>query len=63
MNVKPKRSISMNTVSFNPSYIPIITHSTKKLEENIVEKGEIAQNERFYLFPQCFQCNFYLKIL
>ena len=22
--------------------------------ENIVEKGEIAQNEQFQLFPQCF---------
>ena len=22
--------------------------------ENIVEKGEIAQNEQFHLFPQCF---------
>ena len=24
------------------------------LSKNIVEKGEIAQNERFHLFPQCF---------
>ena len=23
--------------------------------ENIVEKGEIARNEQFFLFPQCFQ--------
>ena len=23
--------------------------------ENIVEKGEIACNEQFLLFPQCFQ--------
>ena len=23
--------------------------------ENIVEKGEIARNEQFLLFPQCFQ--------
>ena len=35
----------------------------KKLYENIVEKGEIAQNEQLHLFPQCFLCNLYLKIL
>ena len=28
-----------------------------------VEKGEIAQNEQFHLFPQCFLSNLYLKIL
>ena len=33
------------------------------LLENIVEKGEIAQNEQFHLFPQCFLNNLYLKIL
>ena len=26
-----------------------------------MEKWEIAQNEEFYLFPQCFLCNLYLK--
>ena len=25
-------------------------------------KGEIAQNEQFRLFPQCFLCNLYLTI-
>ena len=30
-------------------------------EENIVEKGEIAQNEQFHFFPQCFLCSPYLK--
>ena len=35
----------------------------EKLLENIVEKGEIAQNEQFHLFPQCFLCNLYLEIL
>ena len=25
----------------------------KDLEENIVEKGEIAQNEQFHLYVQC----------
>ena len=28
----------------------------------MVEKGEIAQNEQFHLFLQCFLCNLYLKI-
>ena len=28
-----------------------------------MEKGEIAQNEQFHLFPQCFLLNLYLKIL
>ena len=27
------------------------------LVENIVGKGEIARNEKFLLFPQCFQLN------
>ena len=26
-----------------------------------MEKGEIAQNEQFHSFPQCFLCNLYLK--
>ena len=29
--------------------------------EKIVEKGEIAQNEQFHLFPQYFLCHVYLK--
>ena len=35
----------------------------KKNSENIVEKGEIALNEQFHLFPQCFLCSLYVKIL
>ena len=35
----------------------------KKLQENIVEKDENAQNEKFHLFPQCFLCNVYLETL
>ena len=35
----------------------------KNLLENIVEKGEIAQNEQFHLFSQCFLYNLYLKVL
>ena len=28
-------------------------------KENIVEKGEIAQNEQFHFFPQCFPKPFF----
>ena len=31
--------------------------------ENIVEKGEIAQNEQFHLFPQCFPKAIFFKVL
>ena len=27
-----------------------------------MEKGEIAQNGQFHLFPQCFLCNLYLTV-
>ena len=50
--------------SLTPS--SICTHFNtlkKKFSENIEEKGEIAQNEQFHLFPQCFLCNLYLNIL
>ena len=39
---------------------PIDTHfdsSTPETSENIVGKGEIAHNEQFLLFPQCFLLN------
>ena len=48
------------------SSIYMYTHSNtlkKKLQENIVEKGEIAQNEQFRLFPQYFLCNLCRRIL
>ena len=32
-----------------------MTHQQLKAFENIVEKGEIARNEQFLLFLQCFQ--------
>ena len=44
----------------------IYTHFSrlkKKALENLVEKGEIAQNEQYHLFPQCFLWNLYLKNL
>ena len=31
------------------------------LLENNLKKGEIAQNEQFHLFPQCFLCSLILK--
>ena len=32
-------------------------HHLQTAFENIVEKGEIARNEQFLLFPQCFLLN------
>ena len=32
-------------------------HQQQTAFENIVGKGEIAHNEQFLLFPQCFQLN------
>ena len=32
----------------------IVTHQQQKAFENIVGKEEIARNEQFLLFPQCF---------
>ena len=37
-----------------PTYILILTHLQLTIFENIVTKGEIAQNEQFLLLPQCF---------
>ena len=31
--------------------------------QKIVEKGEIAQNEQFHLFPQCFPKAFFFSVL
>ena len=35
----------------------ILTHQQQTAFENIVGKGEIAQNEQFLLFAQCFLLN------
>ena len=35
----------------------ILTRQQQTAFENIVEKGEIARNEQFLLFPQCFVLN------
>ena len=42
--------------SFTPSIL-ILTHQQQTAFENIVGKGEIARNEQFLLFPQCFLLN------
>ena len=34
-----------------------MTHQQQTAFENIVGKGEIARNEQFLLFPQCFLLN------
>ena len=55
----------VNILLFNP-FLHIFSFQhieEKNLQESIVVKGEIAQNEQFHLFPQCFLCNLYLKIL
>ena len=31
-----------------------MTHQQQTTSENIVGKGEIARNDQFLLFPQCF---------
>ena len=41
---------------FTP-YILILTHQQPTAFENIVGKEEIACNEQFLLFPQCFLLN------
>ena len=38
-------------------YILILTHQQPTAFENIVGKGEIACNEQFLLFQQCFLLN------
>ena len=32
-------------------------------KENILEKGEIAQNEQFHLFPRCYPKAFFFNVL
>ena len=43
-------------IPFTPSIL-ILTHQQQTAFENIVGKGEIAHNEQFLLFPQCFLLN------
>ena len=51
-----KGSLVKKLIRLTLSYISthFNTHLRKKLHENIVEKGEIAQNEPFHLFSTMF---------
>ena len=62
-NAPDKKKICTADTQPFPPYILISTHLRKELMENIVGKGEFAQNEQFHLFPECFLCNLYLKSL
>ena len=42
-------------MDFNP--LLILTNQQQTAFENIVGKGEIARNEQFLLFPNCFLLN------
>ena len=47
-------------ISLKPFFsiiILILKHQQQTAFENIVGKGEIAHNEQFLLFPQCFLLN------
>ena len=50
-----------NPLTLSSIYSHFITLKKKALGKHS-GKGEIAQNEQFYFFPQCFLCNIYLKI-
>ena len=62
MPQRNKACVIENALTFSSIYTHFNTLK-KNLYENIVESGEFAQNEQFYLFPQCFLPNLYLKIL
>ena len=55
----PKRQIldTSKQIEFADDNLKLNEHGRKfsKRVENIVGKGEIARNELFLLFPQCFQ--------
>ena len=45
---------SRNDVNRFTKQTLVFTSLQQKSFENIVEKGEIAHNDQFLLFPQCF---------
>ena len=60
-NIVGKQGRAVNHAALTLS--ALYTHFTtlkKKALENIVGKGEIAQNEQFHFFPQCFLSNLFL---
>ena len=64
--VQYKDHINLDSSSFltlSSIYTHFNTLKEKALFENTAKKGEIAQNEQFHLFPQCFLCNLYFDIL
>ena len=56
--IKPNSALclQMLLLPFTP-LILILTHQQQTAFENIVGKKEIAHNEQFLLFPQCFLLN------
>ena len=57
-DTKPvKSSLTLSSI-YSFKYI-----EEQSLRKTLWEKGEIDQNEQFHLFPQCYLCNLYLKIL
>ena len=48
-----KKTLKLNVSPFTPQIL-ILTHEEQRAFENIAGKGEIACNEQFLLFPQCF---------
>ena len=57
--VKKKKEILLcenGNYPFTPMKL-ILTHQQQTAFKNIVEKEEIARNEQFLLFPQCFLLN------
>ena len=50
--VEKKRTLNFYFILY--SIDTHLTHQQQSAFENIVGKGEIARNEQFLLFPQCF---------
>ena len=48
--------MTQNLQSLTPQIL-ILTHQQQTAFDNIVGKEEIARNEQFLLFPQCFLLN------
>ena len=59
---KTRVSLNLCVLRLNP-FLHLYSFKKKALGKTLWKKGEIAQNEQFHLFLQCFPCNLYLKIL
>ena len=51
----PKRQILDSSKQMTISNLEVMAQTSPKGYENSEGKGEIARNEQFLLFPQCFQ--------